>query len=175
MAVDLPFHLYGYVDRAFLSNGEQEGWEPAVWFGLTAPANRAFGLTVLLECGAVYRHVPPHAWAFTTDSPKWTLKEAQAWDSFGRDTSAIEYRYLRELEVTIIRTGLMGIYRFTIEFDEDGFSREPTQSKCLHAIQLDNGRLTFQPNDRLLWKEASFTKSNVPKWLRRQTQIYWSE
>ena len=77
-ALDLPYHIYGYVDKQFLTNFHETGTEPAVWFGLLTPANRALGLTVMLECGAVYRGLPPHAWMFSPGAPEVGLDECQA-------------------------------------------------------------------------------------------------
>lgn len=176
LAVDLPWHTYGFVERGVLSAGQRDGWEPCVWFGLTCPRNRAFGLSVLLECGAVYRELPPHAFAFREAAPAWTIQQAQAWDCFGGTAQALEYRYLREFPVKVIRSALPGSYLFTVEFGEDGFSRYPGQAKCLHAIELDNGRLTFQPNDRVIWHDSSFTQpGEVPQWLRRQSEVWGVE
>lgn len=176
-ALDLPYHVYGYVDRRFLSDGTQTGWEPAVWFGLTTPANRALGLTVLLQCGAVYRGLPPHSWASTTDAPAWTLPEAQAWDNFGRGAQMIEYQYLRELPVRLLDhpDQPTGSYLFTVEWGDDGFSRYPGQTKCFHAVELDHGRLTFRPNNHLLWHESSFTTPSTPTWLQRDPTVWGVE
>src|SRR5690606_32067301 len=103
IAVDLPVHLYGYVDRAYLSQHTERGWEPAIWFGITVPRNRAIGLTVLLECGAQYRELPSHAWAFDPDAPAWTLEAAQAWDCFGGTAQIVRYTYLQDLSARLIR------------------------------------------------------------------------
>ena len=176
LAVDLPCHVYGYVDRRMLSAGQRDGWEPAVWFGITVPRNRAIGLSVLLENGALYRCLPPHAWAFRVDAGSWEVAQAQAWDCFGGAAQVLEYAYLRELTVQVIRTQDRGSYLFTLEFGEDGFSRYPAQSKCLHAIELEHGRLTWQPNDRVVFHDASFTVAGADvSWLRRQTTVWGVE
>jgi hypothetical protein len=178
IAVDLPVHLYGYVDRAYLSQHTKRGWEPAIWFGITVPRNRAIGLTVLLECGAQYRELPSHAWAFDTAAPPWTLEAAQAWDCFGGTAQIVRYTYLQDLSARLIRPPkLTGTYLHTLEFADNGFSLEPAQSKSLHALRLANGRLTWQPNDRLLWHDPSFTDADapVPTWLRRQTSVWGVE
>ena len=174
-ALDLPYHIYGYVDRQFLTNFKDSGAEPAVWFGLLTPANRALGLTVMLECGAVYRGLPPHAWMFSPDAPEVGLEECQAWDCFGGAAQLIEYQYLRELPVKLLENDKRGSYLFTLEWAEDGFSRYPGQTKCFHALELDEGTLTFQPNNHLLWHESSFTRPQVPTWLRRSPVVYGVE
>jgi hypothetical protein len=177
IACNLPFHVYGYVDKRFLSQHEVSGWEEAVWFAITTSRNRAAGLTVLLENGAVYRQLPPHAFAFSTDAvPEWSLRNACAWDCFGGDVQVIEYTYLTDLTVELLPTGPKGSYLFTIEFDNDGFSKYPAQSKCLHCIRTDNGRLTMQPNNYLRWTEMSFTDHSLPlNYLRRQQIVYGTE
>lgn len=174
LAVNLPFHVYGYVDTHFLSAGEVGGIEPAVWFGLTVPANRAIGLTVLLENGGMYRELPPHAWAFAPEADNWTLEQAQRWNCFGGAAQAIAYDYLREFECYVHRARLPGTYLFTLEFGDNGYSRYPGQSKALHALQLENGRLTLQPGNEVVWHDGSFTTASaVPTWLRRQEDV-WS-
>ncbi len=177
LAVDLPFHVYGFVERKFANDGTDAGFEPAVLFGFTVPRNRSVGLNVLLANGACYRNLPPHAWAFNVDAqPAWPIESAQAWDCFGGTAQVLEYAYLRELPVRLRQGGYPGFYLFTLEFGEDGFSRYPAQSKCLHAIELENGRLTLQPNDRIVWHETSFTnKDGDTSWLRRQSEVYGSE
>lgn len=176
IAVELPFHVYGYVDKKFLSGGLAQGLEPAVWFGVTVPKNRAIGLTVLLECGAQYRQLPSHAWAFNDRAAQWTLKESQSWDCFGEDAQVLEYKYLRELPVRVIPARIEGHYLFTLEFDNDGFSRNPAQSKSMHALELKNGRLTWQPNNAVIWSESSFTVKDAPvSWIRRQSEVWGVE
>ncbi|MEK9725126.1 MAG: hypothetical protein VW405_16810, partial [Rhodospirillaceae bacterium] len=157
----------------FLSDGQREGWEPAVWFAVTLPRNRAIGLTVLLENGACYRELPSQAWAFAPEAPAWTMQEAQAWDCFGGAAQMLPYDYLLELSVRTQHGA--GTYLFTLEFGDNGFSRYPAQSKCLHAIELDSGRLTWQPNNCLTFTEASFTSPGDTSWLRRQTRAWHAE
>jgi hypothetical protein len=175
LALSLPFHVYGYVDKAFLSGDLKQGWEAAIWFGVTLPRNRAIGLTVLLENGAQYRELPSHAWAFANVAPKWTLKDAEAWDCFGGAAQLIEYSYLTDVQVQTSIRGLIGNYLFTLEWGDNGFSKFPPQSKTLHALQLRNQRLTWQPNDRLRWHDPSFTKGSDITWLRRQTEVWGVE
>mgnify|MGYP003644646029 CR=1 FL=1 len=57
-AANLPRHLYVKCDMEFVSDGEKRGIEDAVWFGLTAVPGRAWGCTVMLKCGALYRGLP---------------------------------------------------------------------------------------------------------------------
>lgn len=59
----LPHHQYVHVDTAFTHKAPEVSSTPAVWFGLVSYPGRAWGCTVLLESGAVYRNLPLHALA----------------------------------------------------------------------------------------------------------------
>jgi hypothetical protein len=54
-AANLPRHQYISVDKSVLSQGQVQGWEEAVWFGLSSVPHRAWACTVMLKCGALYR------------------------------------------------------------------------------------------------------------------------
>ena len=100
----IPHHIYGFVDKSFVCKDEK-GWMECAWFGIHAHAGRAITLTLHLKNGAVYRHVPPHAFAFEASAPEWTIQQAQAWDCFGNEFSIVTYPYLRCLETTAWRPG----------------------------------------------------------------------
>jgi len=179
---DLPAHQYVEVDRKFLSRGERDGWEEAVWFAVSAVPHRAWGLTVLLKCGAIYRGLPPHAVVLDPVGKviEWTLPQAQRWDCFGYDFTCHRHAYLRELDCSAYifpdRRWLPGSYLFTADFYDDAYSLEPSQTKSSHFIALDNGRLAVLPGNNLLWEEASFTRAQEkPSWLRVQNQSWHAE
>ncbi len=181
---ELPRHQYCYVDSAF-THREPIGFVPALWYGLVSIRGRAWGLTVLLESGAVYRNLPPHAIAFERDAPPWGIKDAQRWDVYGRDFTTIEYTYLQNLVVMAhVNEGgesknMPGSYLFTVGPIGDGFSAFPEQAKEFSFIKLDNGRLTIQPTNHLIFRERSFTKNDrmvFPlKDLKRQFEIFSCE
>jgi hypothetical protein len=167
----LPIHKYVYVDSSHIrTNGT--GFEPAVWFGLVSMYGRAWGLNVLLECGAIYRSLPPHAIAFRRCPVSWTVTDAQLWDCYADTFMLLEYSYLSEMRVkTKTHTGT---YLFTAAFTDDGFTREPEQQKEFSFIELDNGRLTIQPTNRTLFVDRSFTvDTGWPKDIVTQTEV-WS-
>lgn len=178
LAGQLPRHQYVLVDSAF-THKKPVGFVPAVWFGLVSFPGRAWGLTVMLESGAVYRNLPPHAIGWEKKPPGWTVEDSETWDVYGTAFSCIEYAYLAGLDVRVrLRSGqiLPGQYLFSASPIGDGFSAVPEQSKEFSFIRLDNGRLTIQPTDRVLFRERSFTtneKMEFPKDLRRQTEV-WS-
>ena len=177
----LPRHLYVYVDTAFTHRDTQEvRFQPAVWFGLTSMPGRMWGCTVLLEgSGAVYRSLPPHALAFLMHPTLWSARHAQTWDCYGTEFSALEYPYLSGLRC-LAKTGTTtseGRYLFSVAPVGDGFSAQPEQAKEFHFIELENGRLTVQPTDRVVYEDKSFTVGPLafPHGLARQTEVYSCE
>jgi len=178
---ELPTHQYVYVDSLF-THEQPHGFIPAVWYGLVAMPGRTWGCTLLLESGACYRNVPPHALATgALPQPLWTPQDAQTWDCYGYDFSTLEYRYLSELDVDVRANGTMyrGRYLFSVTPLHDGFSRRPEQSKEFTCVALDNRRLTIQPTNHLRFYERSFTTTaqpgELPRGLRRQTEVYTCE
>lgn len=169
---NLPKHQYVYVDLAYIS--EQEGCIPAVWFGICSIPGRMWGCHVLLENGAVYRSVPPHAISFNKDFSPWSCTDAQLWDCYSSEFSVIEYMYLSNLRCTVLPESVNGRYIFTaIPFGE-GFSEYPEQSKEFYFIMLDNGRLTIQPTNRVIFTDLSFTVKGDLK-LKVSTKVYRCE
>ena len=180
-AANLPRHLYVKCDMEFVSDGEKQGLEDAVWFGLTAVPGRAWGCTVMLKCGALYRGLPLHALAHGDIAiMDWDINDAQRWDCFGWNFTTIEYDYLMGLSCKVWiankKTWEVGRYLFTAEPYGDGFSMSPSQTKSHHFIALNNGRMTAVPGNNVLWKESSFTTpSEKPNWLRTQSQVWHGE
>lgn len=186
----LPRHLYCYVERRFIAVDRADpGLEPCTWFGLTSVPGRAWGLTVLLECGAIYSHVPPHAIVFGSEdqTPEqvrnvaWPIGASQLWDCFGYDFAVHEYEHLagRDVEVWVGNPSEVyaGSYLFTAQHYGDGYSRAPEQAKQYHFVELEVGRLTCVPANRMVVHAPEFTGKilGLPPWLRRQTEVYSCE
>ena len=174
----LPRHRYIWIDSAFTYR-EPCGFIPAVWFALASWPGRAWGCTVVLENGACYRNLPPHALAFAPDpDPNWTIEDAQRWDCYGWKWTANAYPYLEGQRVIARHRGAFeapGDYLFSVAPADDGFSAEPGQNKEFTFIALDNGRLTIQPTDYVLFADKSFTTPEWPTGIKRQRDIYSCE
>lgn len=161
----LAHHQYVLVERAAIRR-DGEGFEPAVWFGLHSHPGRVWGCHLLLECGAVYRNVPPHRIAFSEDAPAWDVQQAQLWDCYGRDFALHRYEYLSTLDgIARVRGEDVPVhYLFTAVPYGDGFSECPEQDKEFMFLRTTAGRLTIQPTNRVIFREISFTRE--PEWPR---------
>jgi hypothetical protein len=89
----------------------------------------------------------------------------------------LEYDYLKGLEglVKTDRDDCLGEYLFSVAHVGDGYSAAPEQAKEFVFMKLDNGRLTIQPTNHIVFRERSFTGDvlEFPVGLKRQTDI-WS-
>lgn len=177
----LPRHLYVYFDKRFIYRDKNvTGFERAVWFGLTSKFGEMWGCNLLLECGGVYRNIPPHAIAFCGDpAAAWDEKDAQAWDCYGAQFSTIEYHYLTNVaaEIKSVKDGskLMGKYLFTAIPLFDGYTRHPGQSKEFMFLEMDNGRLAIKSTDMVLFHDKSFCEPKWPDGLKRSHDTYHCE
>lgn len=158
MSRNLPRHLYVWVDSAFIRR-DREGFEAAVWFALHAEPGRAWGCHVMLECGAVFRDLPPHALAFSNSpSAAWGLQDAQIWNCYGRSFDLLAYDYLSDLTAQYDRGHDRAQYLFTACPYGDGFSLAPEQSKEFMFMRTRGDRLLIRPTNNLLFTERSFTE-----------------
>jgi hypothetical protein len=128
----------------------------------------------MLESGAFYRGLPPHALAFsaTPACTDWTLKQAQIWDCYGRDFALLIYDYLDGLRVSI-KSGETGEYLFTAVPQGDAFTHDPSQGKEFMFIRTTGDRLTIVPTNNLLFEERSFTVDGGWPRLKKSDQV-WS-
>ncbi len=185
MTGELPKHKYVLVERAFVEEHPSDKlsrFVPAVWYGLVSIPGRAWGCTVMLECGAVYRNLPPHALAFNSEpkAEEWSIDCAQLWDCYSLDFTTLEYKFLKSqmCEVLMAEHRLPGWYLFSASHFEDGWTEEPSQNKEFMFIELECGRLTIQPTNRVLFNDKSFcdqkARGEVPRLALQQT-IYSCE
>lgn len=173
---NLPHHHYVWVDSTFVRRN-RTGFERAVWFAIRSEPNRAWGCHIMLECGAVYRNLPPHALAFSDDpAPYWGLKDAQVWDCYGRHFDVVRYEYLRDLTASYDYIDAKAQYLFTACPHGDGFSAAPEQSKEFMFMRTAEDRLVIRPTNMLLFEERSFTEpTGWPTDIKTSTQVWECE
>lgn len=178
--INLPKHLYCYVRAEFLYNLESHHGEfvECVVFGASSQKNRALSFHVLLKTGAQFARLPLHALVSSPKAPMMNLNDLVLWDCFGDEATVTEFSYLKEMEVEVkLKSGsYKGLYIASFDWLNNGFSETPEQHKIMHLIALENGCYALQPNNRLKWKELSFTsssgkldyKTNTHKWFAEE-------
>lgn len=189
-------HFYCFVRKEFLYNLEKHHGEfiKVCVFGIASVARRALGFHIMTENGAQFARIPIHALVHKTNAPDIPLDYLQIWDCFGEEVSVTTFDFLNELKCKVYlknKTWEAGTYMFTVDWCKNPFSDEPSEYKCAHIIQLDNGCYCAQPNNRIFWFEASFVvnpleerpdyKVNThnwvcetnPKWLTEDSDMFF--
>lgn len=174
---NLPKHIYGYIRNNFLNNLDgrtDNSLQPCVIFGAEAHASRAVGFHVLRNDGACIAMVPIHALCHKPKAKPMELWQVEPWDCFGWNISAIEFTYLKELDIVCRLPQIdpdahdyskgppkyifeRGTYVCSLDFFDNGWSDDPGQHKHLHLVALNNGNFALQPNNRVQILEKSFT------------------
>ena len=179
----LPRHLYCWVDSRF-THTKPIGFVEAMWVGLTSIPGRTWGISVLLrDGGMLYRNLPPHAIHFQHEPQeklkpvKWTIHQAQLWDCYSYHFTLLRNDHLcLGLHAKVGDDVLSGEYLFSAAHLLDGYSDSPDQDKEFIFTKLDNGRLTIQPTNRVVFTDHSFTipTDSIPR-LKLSEVVYSCE
>lgn len=164
----VPQHLYGFVCREILYQLDQAmvgQYEPCVTIGVTSIPSRALHFSILCESGAQWARIPIHM--LRHEPPRRErrpITELQCWDSHGWSFAVTQYEYLREMGCEYrTPSGEMvpASYWFTLDHTDNGFSQYPPEHKCYHLLLLEDGsgQIAAMPNNRILWRDASFVRA----------------
>lgn len=134
----------------------------------------------------LFRTIAYRGMVYCATVPNGTLivrrngKPAVCGNCYGWQFSALEYSFLRGLDCRVKAAGRKhaGEYLFTVAPVGDGFSAYPEQAKEFTFAKLDNGRLTIQPTNHVIFRERSFTTNDAmefPTGLRRQADVWTAE
>jgi len=160
-------HFYCFLRKEHLYQGKKfkNEYEKVVVFGAQSNSSKALLFHVMLDNGTLRSRVPIHMLC-SNPCEEQPLDYLQLWDCFSEKCTVIQYEYLKGTRAKVIfkdNTHCWGNYLMTFDWYENSFSEEPTQYKCLHMISLDNGNYALQPNNRIFWKEMSFTTKPFPE------------
>ena len=94
----------------------------------------------------------------------------QLWDCFSENVSVIEYEFLSHHRAEIVlRDGekVWATYMFTVDWFNNPYSDEPSDYKCGHIFESDEGYLLCQPNNRLFWRDSNWVTKSLPEDLKQ--------
>ena len=134
-------------------------------FGLQSCAGVILTFHVMTDNGMVRSRVPLseiYTKIPTNDIP---FNFKQLWDCFSENVSVVEYNFLAfHRAQVILRDGskVWGTYLFTVDWQNNPYSDEPTDYKCGHVLVADDGYLLCMPNNRIYWKDSNWITKNFP-------------
>ena len=147
---------------------------PGYWISVKSIQNKALYFeTFLTEYGALYDKLPLSAFVwkedYTEDLP---LDHLQIWDCFDYNITVIQKPILSRCKFLAKNKKLYsGDYMFTIDtchpdnnIINTNFSEHDPEHKSFNIIRLDHGQFAAQPNNSVLWQDASLIpdKTEMP-------------
>jgi hypothetical protein len=139
-------------------------------FGIQSVAGKILTFHVITDDGMMRSRVPIseiYTKQPTNDIPFYYK---QLWDCFSENVSVIEYDFLAFHKAQIMLrdgTRVWGTYLFTVDWFNNPYSDEPSDYKCGHIFEGDDGYLLCQPNNRLLWKDSNWITKKLPQDLKQ--------
>ena len=139
-------------------------------FGVQSLAGKILTFHVITDDGMIRSRVPISE--IYTKKPENDIPfyYKQLWDCFSENVSVIEYDFLAFHKAEIVlRDGakVWGTYLFTIDWFNNPYSDEPSDYKCGHIFEGDDGYLLCQPNNRLMWKDSNWITKKLPEDLKQ--------
>ena len=139
-------------------------------FGLQSCAGTILTFHVMVDNGMVRSRVPLseiYTKIPTNDIP---FNFKQLWDCFSENVSVIEYNFLAYHRAQVVLrdgTKVWGTYIFTVDWYNNPYSDEPTDYKCGHVFESDEGYLMCMPNNRIFWKDSNWVTKSLPQDLKQ--------
>ena len=153
------------------------------WVSVKAQKHRALLFETLLEDGSLYDKLPIAAFVHDREgSCEFKQEELALWDIDTWFITTIVKDALRHLDAKV-RIGdemVDATYVCTIDqADADGHlmpscASIPKEHKSQNILALANGQFCSQPNNRILWVDASLTKVDGPPDWEACDEVYFS-
>ena len=152
-----------------LEKGHGE-YTPGIWISIKSIMGKALYFeTLLTDYGALYDKLPLSAFVWKEDHGDLPLDVLQLWDCFDYDITVIEKPILSRCEYFGKDKQMhQGEYMFTMDnchrdknVLDQNFSEHDPEHKSFNVIKLDNGQFAAQPNNRVIWRDASLTPDEL--------------
>lgn len=139
-------------------------------FGIQSCAGKVLTFHVLTDSGMLRSRVPIseiYTKVPTNDIPFYYK---QLWDCFSENVSVIEYDFLAFHRCQVVLrdgTKVWATYILTVDWYRNPYSNEPSDYKCGHLLQSDDGYLMCMPNNRIFWKDSNWVTKKLPDDLKQ--------
>jgi hypothetical protein len=161
-----------FVKKSFFTKDENHAndYYNVYVFGIQSLAGKILTFHVITDDGMIRSRVPISEIYTKPPVNDIPFYYKQLWDCFSENVSVIEYDFLAFHKAQIILrdgTSVWGTYLFTVDWFNNPYSDEPSDYKCGHIFEGDDGYLLCQPNNRLLWKDSNWITKKLPSDLKQ--------
>jgi hypothetical protein len=161
-----------FVKKSFFTKDENDSNEyyNVYVFGIQSFAGKILTFHVITDSGMLRSRVPIseiYTKVPTNDIPFYYK---QLWDCFSENVAVVEYEFLAFHKAQVVlRNGskVWATYILTIDWYNNPYSKEPSDYKCGHLLESDDGYLLCMPNNRIFWKDSNFVTKPLPDDLKQ--------
>jgi hypothetical protein len=139
-------------------------------FALQSCAGKIVTFHVLTDSGMLRSRVPLSEIYTKIPTKDIPYNYKQLWDCFSENVSVIEYDFLAFHRCQVVlrdSTKVWATYIFTIDWYNNPYSDEPSDYKCGHVLESDDGYLLCMPNNRIFWKDSNWVTKQLPDDLKQ--------
>ena len=144
-------------------NGEI--YHDAYAFGIQSVTGKILTFHVMTDYGMLRSRVPISELYIKKPTKDVPYYYKQLWDCFDNDSTVVFYEYLKEKRCKVIlrdKTFAWATYMFTVDWQNNPYSDEPSDYKCGHVLKADDGYLMCMPNNRIFWKDSNWVTKEFP-------------
>jgi len=139
-------------------------------FALQSCAGKIVTFHVLTDSGMLRSRIPLSEIYTKMPTKDIPYNYKQLWDCFSENVSVIEYDFLAFHRCQVVlrdSTKVWATYIFTIDWYNNPYSDEPSDYKCGHVLESDDGYLLCMPNNRIFWKDSNWVTKQLPEDLKQ--------
>jgi hypothetical protein len=139
-------------------------------FGLQSCSGKILTFHVMTDNGMIRSRVPLSEIYTKQPTKDIPFNFKQLWDCFSENVAVTEFSFLAYHRAQVVlRDGskVWGTYMFTVDWFNNPYSDEPTDYKCGHIFESDEGYLMCMPNNRIFWKDSNWVTKSLPKDLKQ--------
>jgi hypothetical protein len=161
-----------FVRKSYITKNEFDADEfyNVYVFALQSCAGKIVTFHVITDSGMLRSRVPLSEIYTKMPTKDIPYNYKQLWDCFSENVSVIEYDFLAFHRCQVVlrdSTKVWATYIFTIDWYNNPYSDEPSDYKCGHILESDDGYLLCMPNNRIFWKDSNWVTKQLPDDLKQ--------
>lgn len=155
------------IRRSWLTKKEEdkETFDNIYVFGLQSVANFSITFHCMTDYGMLRSRIPLSEIYIKKPVKDIPSNYKSLWDCFSENVSVTKYEYLEAKRCKAIlrdKTQVWATYMFTVDWFDNPYSEEPSDYKCAHILEADEGYLLALPNNRLYWRDSNWITKGFP-------------
>lgn len=162
---NIPFFKALVKRSYFTRNQEDKEFDNVYVFGIQSIAGKILTFHVMTDYGMLRSRVPINEIYTKEPLSDVPFHFKQLWDCFSENVSITAYDFLIGSKCEVLlrdKTKVWCKYLFTVDWFDNPYSNEPTDYKCGHVLESDDGYLLCMPNNRIYWKDSNWITKDFP-------------